>query len=609
MKRQTELLFASLVLAAIGMVALGTGFAKEQVATSRSTPASDDELDAFLQQVEPEKAQPQVATATSAPRGDRHPEAIFFSAISQLRDVLTPQTRQQLAGNDQRQQDEAVRNLKTAIDQLFEAGKNLQAHERRLGREPSKSPFLISDADYGEMGNAFARYRDAQSAADRAVAIQNLQQLMREASENFEKNWPYNIGVVNASQIAGRRVTEGASAQSPVANEVPMDETQAATNRRRSGPRETAIVRAIRAVSEAKNRTAKAAATKELVNLLDRLVSDAGEASRRAGVTDPGARNLAVEIRERLLALDRAEGDVAKSEAELELREVVDRSLASRPELDPPRPGASARIWSAFNRQVMSSESGKDSLEAQIREAVEQFRSAEGEAKTAAQQKLKELLEQYVDRDLQRREAEVADVEGQVKKLREQLDRRLAKRRELIDLQMKLVENEAEGLGFFSSPAATQPNPPAIYDWFGRPIPPGGAQSMNPPAMRDWYGRPIEQPNEPPSGTNVPPATPRRDEPKSASLESKLDEDGRVPAFDLSGQNWPDVLAWYAKLANHRFEWQELPNGVVNIRTGRPTSLEEVRDLLKRGLLERGFVLMESDGVVRVVRILRNERQ
>jgi hypothetical protein len=128
---------------------------------------------------------------------------------------------------------------------------------------------------------------------------------------------------------------------------------------------------------------------------------------------------------------------------------------------------------------------------------------------------------------------------------------------------------------------------------------------MNPRTTRDWYGWPIEQPNEPPSATNVPPATPRRDAPKSTSLDSKLDDSGRVPAFDLSGQNWPDVLAWYAKLANSLPEWQELPSGNVNIVTRRPTSLEEVRNLLNRSLLERGFVLVESDGVVRILRSKR----
>jgi hypothetical protein len=219
-----------------------------------------------------------------------------------------------------------------------------------------------------------------------------------------------------------------------------------------------------------------------------------------------GRDAFAQQLRELVLTLDNAKEEEARVSAAQQLNEFVQSYFLVNPEQDLSGPGRRSRntaVSAALRSQAPRTD---DPLEAQIRSAIEQFRSSDGEARTGAQQRLKGLIEQYFDRDVERREAEVADIVGQVKKLREQLDRRRQKREELIDLQMKLIENESEGMGFFSSPTAAGPIPPPTYDWFGRPIPPGGAQSMNPPAARDWYGRPIERAAAPAAETNVPPA-------------------------------------------------------------------------------------------------------
>jgi hypothetical protein len=90
-----------------------------------------------------------------------------------------------------------------------------------------------------------------------------------------------------------------------------------------------------------------------------------------------------------------------------------------------------------------------------IHKAAEALRDAEDEeSKAKAQDKLTKLLERYFNQDLQRREDELAKIEARTKKLRELLERRRSKKQEIIDLQIKVLSNEAEGLGFFNDPLA-----------------------------------------------------------------------------------------------------------------------------------------------------------
>lgn len=142
---------------------------------------------------------------------------------------------------------------------------------------------------------------------------------------------------------------------------------------------------------------------------------------------------------------------------------------------------------------------GPDSRSA-IRAAAEALRDAEGEAEqTATQAKLNELLSQYFEQDMVRRQAELEDIEKRLSKLREQLDRRRAKKEEIIDLQMKVLVNEADGLGFFGNSS------PWELDVFGVSPPFGGAPGIPAP-------RRIKRPPVPPRGEvpieAAPPAQP-----------------------------------------------------------------------------------------------------
>jgi hypothetical protein len=95
---------------------------------------------------------------------------------------------------------------------------------------------------------------------------------------------------------------------------------------------------------------------------------------------------------------------------------------------------------------------GGSNPSAAIRAAAQAFRDASSnDAKASAQAKLAELLSKYFDEDMVRREAEVTKIEQRLTKLRELLDRRRTKKQEIVELQTKVVLNEADGLGFYEN--------------------------------------------------------------------------------------------------------------------------------------------------------------
>ena len=87
----------------------------------------------------------------------------------------------------------------------------------------------------------------------------------------------------------------------------------------------------------------------------------------------------------------------------------------------------------------------------ELRKAAEAVRNADGEDETSAARKtLTELVEKCFDADMVNREKELAELEKRLAKLREQLDRRRTKKQDIMDLQIKVLLNEADGLGFYS---------------------------------------------------------------------------------------------------------------------------------------------------------------
>jgi murein L,D-transpeptidase YcbB/YkuD len=93
----------------------------------------------------------------------------------------------------------------------------------------------------------------------------------------------------------------------------------------------------------------------------------------------------------------------------------------------------------------------------QIQDVADKFSAAEEESqKAAALKQLNELVDQFFEQDMEVRKQELADIEARLAKLRAQLDRRRAKKQEIVELEVKVAINRAEGLGFTSEPRENQ---------------------------------------------------------------------------------------------------------------------------------------------------------
>lgn len=97
----------------------------------------------------------------------------------------------------------------------------------------------------------------------------------------------------------------------------------------------------------------------------------------------------------------------------------------------------------------------------QYQEVVSVLRSDKPDSeKEAARKSLRDLLSTGFDQDLASRESELQDLESRVQKLRSQLDKRKAAKQEIIDLRLKTIQNEADGLEYPSTGTPIGPTIP-----------------------------------------------------------------------------------------------------------------------------------------------------
>jgi hypothetical protein len=78
---------------------------------------------------------------------------------------------------------------------------------------------------------------------------------------------------------------------------------------------------------------------------------------------------------------------------------------------------------------------------------------------TKAMAELKDALEKYFDEDLETRRQELAGIKSNLERMATGLQKRAAAKNEIVDLQLKMAEYEADGLGFFNGagPASGSP--------------------------------------------------------------------------------------------------------------------------------------------------------
>lgn len=178
-----------------------------------------------------------------------------------------------------------------------------------------------------------------------------------------------------------------------------------------------------------------------------------------------------------------------------------------------------------------SVQAARQALEARVAPVLQRLREATtDEQKAAIHRELSAVLEGYFDQDIQRRLAELADIEARVKRLRQQCDQRQQAKEEILQLQLKVLENEAAGLGFFGGSAPAQPaektmpgdmplEMPVGMPGMGASM--GAGPSQNPAALGPGQGE-TPRPSDP-AGTaanSITSADSMRDEPSTALVQT-----------------------------------------------------------------------------------------
>jgi len=129
----------------------------------------------------------------------------------------------------------------------------------------------------------------------------------------------------------------------------------------------------------------------------------------------------------------------------------------------------------------------------------------------------------------------------------------------------------------------------------GQPVP--GSQPGDPNAHKDPT-KPAAPATPPPIMRGAEPRSPNRAE----LFKITPDADGKV-TLNFHGQKWLDVLEWYAEIAGMSLDWQELPGDYLNLRTQRGYTVDEVRELLNRHLMDRGYTLLRHGEILVVANL------
>jgi len=152
-----------------------------------------------------------------------------------------------------------------------------------------------------------------------------------------------------------------------------------------------------------------------------------------------------------------------------------------------------------------------------------------------------------------------------------------------------------------------QPPGAVIQNGPGGPRPPNG-QPGQPPGQPPNNGTTEAKPGDAgkPGESTGPKAVVRPETPKSngdrAQLAIRPDAAGKVQ-LNFHGQKWLDVLEWYADISALSLDWQEVPGDYLNLRTQRSYTVEEIRDVLNRHLMDRGYTLLRSGEVLIVANL------
>jgi len=128
-------------------------------------------------------------------------------------------------------------------------------------------------------------------------------------------------------------------------------------------------------------------------------------------------------------------------------------TLSTPPTLATPDNSADAVI--EFKVTDISIDRGQ--LQRRIQSAIQQLKQTPDEKKKQEiKAEMSQLFTRYFDYEIKQREVKLAPLENRVKKLKAQIDKRKAAKEKIIELQLQLMEHQAEGLGFFTEPNSAQ---------------------------------------------------------------------------------------------------------------------------------------------------------
>ncbi len=117
---------------------------------------------------------------------------------------------------------------------------------------------------------------------------------------------------------------------------------------------------------------------------------------------------------------------------------------------DTPRPTRTRVVYRTVTERTVK-ELSPEEIKAieQYQSSLKVLRSDESDAaKQTARDALRQVLTWWFTQDLASREKDLVELETRVKKLREQLDKRIAAKDQIVELQLTTIQNEIDGLGF-----------------------------------------------------------------------------------------------------------------------------------------------------------------
>ena len=125
----------------------------------------------------------------------------------------------------------------------------------------------------------------------------------------------------------------------------------------------------------------------------------------------------------------------------------------------------------------------------EVGKLISELRDADEAKKAELTKQLEASIAKQFDLDMQSREAELTKLEERMNKLRVQLDRRRKAKSDIIQLQLKVMVNEADGLGFTGQPLQPDHLPRTRALGRGYPMVPGATPAAPVPVPPNSFQR------------------------------------------------------------------------------------------------------------------------